>query len=95
MTQTNQIGTHRTAVFTDDEGYINVIYHTTAVFKYNPTDKKLILNSGGWNTQTTKSRINQACKQFNIPIEVYQKDFIWYINTNPPTLFNDNIIINL
>ncbi len=30
---------------------------------------------GGWRTMTTKARLNQFS-----PINVYQRDFVWYIN---------------
>lgn len=58
MSGQDKIGSHKTKVFTDDEGYTNVVYHETAVVKFNA--EKIILNSGGWRTNTTKLRMNQA-----------------------------------
>lgn len=38
---------------------------------------KIILDSGGWRTNTTKARINQYS-----PFTVYQKDFDWFVVVN-------------
>ena len=44
------------------------------------------LNSGGWQTLTTKDRINTFA-----PVRIYQKDFVWYIDD---IQFFDGIKIN-
>jgi len=41
-----------------DENSIAVYYHNTPVLTYF-SDGRLVLNSGGWRSQTTKSRINE------------------------------------
>jgi len=42
------------------------------------------LSSCGWDTSTTKRRLNMALDIAHIPLSVYQHDYIWYIgNTNP------------
>jgi len=54
---------------------------------------KIILSSGGYKTNTTKSRINQFLPG---EIKVYQKNFKWFINNNGRELeFFDGIEINL
>ena len=45
MARTNQVGSHKTSVFTDDDGFTKVVYHQTPVVKFN--HKKVILDSGG------------------------------------------------
>ena len=38
------------------------------------------LFDGGWQTNTTKSRLNALCDEFCIAGEgVFQKDFVWYV----------------
>jgi len=39
------------------------------------------LNSGGWNTATTKLRMNQAAAQFSLGFHVRQRDGTWYVIT--------------
>ena len=35
---------------------------------------------GGWQSKTTKSRLNVICEEFLIAGEgVFQKDFLWYV----------------
>ena len=79
MGQLNTIGTHKTTVATDD-GFTRVTYHQTSVVKFNYNE--IILNSGGWETVTTKARMNQTSNQFGLDYTVYQKDFEWFVNYN-------------
>ena len=79
MSQLQTIGSHKTTVATDD-GFTRVTYHQTAVVKFNHNE--IILNSGGWETVTTKSRMNQTSNQFDLGFNVYQKDFEWFVNYN-------------
>ena len=44
MPRHNQIGSHKTSVFTED-GITRIVYHNTAVVKFN--NDKIILNSNG------------------------------------------------
>jgi len=76
MAQQTQIGSHKTSVFTED-GLTKVVYHHTAVVKFNADI--ITLDSGGWFTNTTKTRMNQASSQFDLGFIVYQKDFDWYV----------------
>src|SRR5690349_8930926 len=56
-----------------DDKTIAVKLHDTDVVTYT-TDEKIILNSGGWRTVTTKERINTFS-----PLTVYQNKSIWYV----------------
>ena len=43
-------------------------------------DTTLTLFDGGWQSVTTKSRLNALCSEFCIVGEgVFQKDFVWYV----------------
>ena len=44
--------------------------------------EKIILNSNGWATATTKSRMNQTSNQFDLGYQVFQKDYAWYVDFN-------------
>ena len=34
---------------------------------------------GGWQTVTTKSRLNAICQEFRPQVGVFQKDWTWFI----------------
>ena len=45
------------------------------------TDDSMTIFDGGWQTTTTKSRLNALCSEFCITGErVYQKNFQWYVD---------------
>jgi hypothetical protein len=78
MPRMDQIGTVATTVQTDD-GVTTVVYHSTAVVMWVQKEDLVILNSGGWQTVTTKNRMNQAAYQFGLPFTVWQKDYAWFV----------------
>ena len=65
---------------------IAVMLHQTYVVTYQQ-DGKIVLNSGGWKTHTTKDRINTYS-----PLRINQKKGIWYLSDGK--LYHDGIIIN-
>ena len=77
---------------------INVVLYNTTVVRYDPVKDKLTLNSGGWLTVTTKQRMNQFMDEYNLPLNVYQEDFEWYVynrESGETVTFTDNMEINL
>lgn len=91
MAQQNHLG--KTATTISNDGIHTIItYHSTQIVKFN--ENEIILNSGRWNTQTTKTRMNQASNQFGLGYTVFQKDFEWFVNykhkINP---FGDNMVL--
>lgn len=56
-----------------------VTYTDTDIVKW--VKNKIILCSGGWKSVTTKRKMNQASNQFNLGYSVFQKDFVWYVDT--------------
>ena len=83
MAQTKQIGSHKTNVFTED-GSVKVVYHNTVVVKFG--SGRIILDTGGYFTHTTKARMNQAACQFDLGYRVYQKDFNWFVEYQGRTI---------
>lgn len=44
------------------------------------TDDNMTIFDGGWQSNTTKSRLNALCTEFCVTGEgVFQKDFQWYV----------------
>ena len=57
---------------------VRVRYHETDVVVTSP--EKIILNTGGWFTATTKKRMNQASQQWGLGFSVYQVASKWYVS---------------
>tara|TARA_Y100000004_G_scaffold28532_1_gene29297 strand:+ start:404 stop:751 length:348 start_codon:yes stop_codon:yes gene_type:complete len=69
-----------TAVTFDEESGISTVYlHGNKIAEVSDTDMTIF--DGGWQSVTTKSRLNALCSEFCIAGEgVFQKDFAWYVN---------------
>ena len=76
MASIDTIGSHKTSVFTH-ENTTFVKYHWTNVVSFN--EDTITLNTGGFETNTTKTRMNQTSNQFNLGFRVYQKNFDWFV----------------
>jgi len=40
----------------------------------------IVLNTDGFKTVTTKRHINQAMRESDIPISVFQKNYSWFVS---------------
>jgi len=70
------------------DGTVAIKLHSTYVVKIHP-DNTYTLNSGGWQTVTTKDRINQ----YN-PRRVYQRKYQWFVNINDKEYpFMDGMVV--
>jgi len=76
MASMNRVGSHKTYIRTKGKTTY-VRYHNTDVVSFSP--KQIKLNTGGWKTSTTKTRMNQASNQYNLGFTVYQKKGSWYV----------------
>lgn len=54
-----------------------MVYHSTEVVRATATI--VTLDSGGYRTHTTKTRMNQAANQYGLGYQVFQKDFEWFV----------------
>jgi hypothetical protein len=83
MTKMQRLG--KTATSVRREGSDTVIrYHETDVVCFSVDC--IVLDTGGWQTVTTKARMNQAAHQYGLGYSVYQKDFRWYVEYQGKTL---------
>lgn len=58
------------------DGSVGILLHSTYVVKIHPDDT-VTLQSGGWQTSTTKDRINKYS-----PVRVYQRKYEWFVKIN-------------
>lgn len=55
------------------------------------TEKGVILYTGGWQTATTKTAMNNALKQWGYTVRVWQKNHAWYVGQAE---YQDGMLIN-
>jgi hypothetical protein len=82
MAQQHRIGTHATTISRID-GRTIVTYHDTPVVTVD-AGGTITLDSGGWRSSTTKTRINQAASQLHLRFRVSQSDFQWFVSVDGP-----------
>ena len=58
-----------------DEESIHLRYHYTNVVTFH-RDGSVTLRNGGWQSKTTKDRINEALRGYG---QVFQKNWEWYL----------------
>ena len=72
-----------TTVFTTDNGLESTVYlHGNHIATYFHYDRKLQLFDGGWQSVTTKSRLNALCNEFAVGHGVMQKNWQWFFARN-------------
>ena len=88
----NQLSTYKTTWAETGESGV-VTYTNTNIVSW--TKGKIILRSGGWESVTTKRKMNQASIQFGLGVSVYQRKGVWYVDTPFKTgvLFKDGMTI--
>ena len=82
---------HNTFVEQIDEFTIGIKYHRTYIVKMDPTGV-LTVSTGGWETSTTKERLNQflGCRN----VRIFQKKGEWYIvGTNETLPYQDGMLV--
>ena len=80
-----------------------VYLHGNHIATYNHVDKELALFDGGWQTVTTKSRLNALCNEFATGFGVFQKNLDWFLSDfnqknvidffNGVTVYSDGVFI--
>lgn len=71
---------------------IGVQLHNTVVASKNLNTGEITLNTGGWQTATTKTAMNTALEQFQVNAKVFVDAGVWYVKFNGQTLFfSDNM----
>ena len=84
QTRKRKLGNNTYLVVRDDNGYGIRLHNTEVVIHYKD---RIVLNSGGWYSNTTKARMNKYT-----PFNICQKNFKWFVNDKP---YQDNMIISV
>ena len=67
-----------TTVITEDN-ISTVMLHGNHIATYYHDTKELTLFDGGWQSNTTKSRLNALCDEFATGFGVFQKNWDWFL----------------
>ena len=73
-----------TTVFTTDNGLESTVYlHGNHIATFDHVHQNLYIFDGGWQSNTTKSRLNALINEFADAYNdgVFQQNFCWFINT--------------
>jgi hypothetical protein len=87
MAQQHKIGQHRTKVAQDGNTTV-VTYHTTQIVTVvhdGSNESTVVLDSDGWRSSTTKTRMNQTAIQFGLDYRVYQRNSRWFVDVGRPS----------
>ena len=75
--------TVKTGSFFNNDVYCEeskVFLHGNHIATYDHVNKELTLFDGGWQTVTTKSRLNALCDEFATGFGVFQKNWDWFVS---------------
>ena len=90
----NWAGSNTTVITENDIS--TVMLHGNHIATYYHDTKELALFDGGWQSNTTKSRLNALCAEFATGFGVFQKNWEWFISdfSNNKKEFADGITVN-
>ncbi len=70
MSQTSRISKNNTVCLDNRDGSKTCILHKTPIVQWWPEDRKVRLDTGGWFTATTRTRMAQVFSEWGIPVRV-------------------------
>ena len=92
--KTNWAGSNTTVITEGNES--TVMLHGNHIATYFHDTKELSLFDGGWQSNTTKSRLNALCAEFAMGFGVFQKNWEWFVSdfSDNKKEFADGITVN-
>ena len=90
----NWAGSNTTVRYSNETNCSSVYLHGHNIATLDHTTKALRLSSCGYETNTTKSRLNALLSEFKYGCRVFQKQWDWYLqNVNQTVDFWDGMIL--
>ena len=82
-----------TSVHFDPETGVSVVrLHGNKIAEVSDTDMTIF--DGGWQSKTTKSRLNALCEEFCIAGEgVFQKNYTWFVRKFAGAINGQNVFV--
>ena len=59
---------------------VDVYLHGNHIASLDTATHKLTIKDGGWQSVTTKSRLNALLDEFVPSAGIFQKDWVWYLS---------------
>ena len=93
--QVNWAGSNTSVSYNDSTNCSSIYLHGHQIASFDHNLKAVKLSSCGYETVTTKSRLNAILDQLITGARVFQRDFNWYLNYNNQTHdFMDGMILS-
>jgi hypothetical protein len=90
----NWSGSNTTVSYNDSSNCSSVYLHGHQIATLDHNTKAIKLSSCGYETNTTKSRLNAILEEVKYGCRVFQKNFVWFVNYNNQNLmFWDGMIL--
>ena len=61
---------------------VDIYLHGNHIASLDTATHALTLKDGGWQSNTTKSRLNALLDEFVPSMGIFQKDWVWYLRDN-------------
>ena len=95
----NKIAWSKSNTLTTFSSYLKecfIYLHGNHIATYNYDLKELSLYDGGWQSNTTKSRLNALCYELATGFSVFQKNWDWFVSDFQNTVvdFTDGITVD-
>ena len=82
-----------TSVHFNEENEVSIVrLHGNKIAEVSDTDMTIF--DGGWQSKTTKSRLNALCEEFCIAGEgVFQKNYTWFVRKFAGAINGQNVFV--
>ena len=96
VTKNNWAGSNTTVLYNEFTNCSQVLLHGHNIATLDHNTKALKLSSCGYETVTTKSRLNAILEEIDYGCKVFQKQWNWYFrsNNNQTVDFVDGMILS-
>ena len=90
----NWAGSNTQVTYNESTNCSSVCLHGHLIATFDHNLKAIKLSSCGYETVTTKSRLNAILSEVKYGCKVFQKNFVWFVGYNKQTLmFWDGMIL--
>ena len=91
----NWCGSNTQVTYNENTNCSSVRLHGHLIATVDHSTQSIKLDSCGYETVTTKSRLNALLSEVNRGVRVFQKNFVWFLGKNKETLmFWDGMILS-
>ena len=94
ISKSNWSKSNTAVCYNENSNCSTISLHGHEIASYDHNTRAVKLDSCGYETVTTKSRLNALLSEVNRGARVFQKNFVWFVGKNKETLmFWDGMIL--